>query len=241
MTEQIRNRELNPQAVDYVTSAAKAILGVVPIAGSLLTELAGTLIPNQRIDRLTKFAEALEIKLLKMEEGYVRAQLANEYFTDLLEEGLRQAARSVSDERREYIASVIANSLSSEDIEYIESNHLLKILGEINDLEIIWLRSYLVRTMGGDRDYREKHQDVLKPIAAHMGAEQGVLDKETLQNSYKEHLSRLGLLKPSYRIDSKTRLPEYDSSGRMKVSSYDLTSLGRLLLRHTGLTAGVEE
>ncbi len=241
MTEQIRNTELKPLAVDYVTSAAKSILGVVPFAGSLLTELAGTLIPNQRIDRLTKFAEALEVKLLKMEEEYVCGQLGDEYFTDLLEEGLRQAARSVSDERREYIASVIANSLSSEDIEYIESNHLLKILGEVNDLEIIWLRSYLVRTMGGDGDYREKHQDVLKPIAAVMGSEQGVLDKKALQDSYKEHLSRLGLLKPSYRIDSKTRLPEYDSSGRMKVSGYELTSLGRLLLRHTGITAGVEE
>lgn len=241
MTEQIRNTELKPLAVDYVTSAAKSILGVVPFAGSLLTELAGTLIPNQRIDRLTKFAEALEAKLLKIEEEYVRGQLGDEYFTDLLEEGLRQAARSVSDERREYIASVIANSLTSEDIEYIESNHLLKILGEVNDLEIIWLRSYLVRTMGGDRDYREKHQDVLKPISAVMGSEQGVLDKKALQDSYKEHLSRLGLLKPSYRIDSKTRLPEYDSSGRMKVSGYELTSLGRLLLRHTGITAGVEE
>ena len=72
MTEQTRNTELKPLAVDYVTSAAKSILGVVPFAGSLLTELAGTLIPNQRIDRLTKFAEALEEKLLKMEDEYVR-------------------------------------------------------------------------------------------------------------------------------------------------------------------------
>lgn len=31
---------------DYVTSAAKSVLGIVPFAGSLLAEVAGTIIPN---------------------------------------------------------------------------------------------------------------------------------------------------------------------------------------------------
>jgi hypothetical protein len=35
------------RGADYVTSAAKAVLGVVPFAGSLLAEVAGTIIPNQ--------------------------------------------------------------------------------------------------------------------------------------------------------------------------------------------------
>lgn len=235
MSEQEKSTELAQKPVDYVTSAAKATLGLVPFAGSLLAELAGTLIPNQRIDRLTKFAEALEEKLASIQQDFIRAQLSNENFTDLVEEGLRQAAQSLTDERREHIASIIATSLSSEDIEYLESKHLLQILGEINDIEVVWLRSYLNPTIGGDQEYREKHKDLLRPIPAHMGAQQGVLDKRTLQESYKDHLSRLGLLRPKYRVDRKTGLPEFDSSsGLMKIQGYELTSLGRLLLRHLG-------
>ena len=232
-----KSKDLAPSSVDYVVTAVKASLGIVPFAGSLLAELAGTLIPNQRIDRLTKFATVLEEKFAKMEQAFIRSQLSNENFTDLLEEGLRQAARSLTDERREYIASLIANSLSSKDIEYLESKHLLRLLGEINDLEVIWLRFYLNPTNSGDREYREKHKGVLSPIHAHLGSEQEEVDKATIQESYKEHLVRLDLLAPSYRIDRKTGFPEFDArSGRMKMQSYTLTRLGRLLLQCLELT-----
>lgn len=235
MTENMKSTDLETKAVDYVVSAAKAVFGNVPFVGSLLTELAGTLIPNQRIDRLTKFAEILGVKLEELEQDFVRAQLHNENFTDLVEEGLRQAARSLTDDRRDYIASIIKNSLSSEDIEYLESKHLLRILGEINDAEVIWLRSYLNPVMGGDQEFREKHKDILKPVSATLGASQAVHDKNTFQQDYKEHLTRLGLLSPKYQTDSKSKLPEFDSSsGRMKIRNYELSSLGRLLLRHLG-------
>lgn len=235
MIQQVESTDLAPKTVDYVVSVAKAAFGVVPFAGSLLTELADTLIPNQRIDRLTQFAKILEVKLESIEKDFVRAQLHNENFTDLVEEGLRQSARSLTDERREYIASIIANSLSSEDIEYLESKHLLRLLGEINDVEVIWLRSYLNPIMGGDSEFRDKHQDILVPVRVHIGATQAVHDKNTFQKDYKEHLARLGLLSPKYQTDSKTKLPEFDSStGHMKIRGYELTSLGRLLLRNLG-------
>jgi len=163
MNEQSRSNQLSPQATDYVTAAAKAALGTVPCVGSLLAELAGTIIPKQRIDRIVKFVEVLESILSNLEQDSVRSKMTNEHFTDLLEEAMRQAARSLSDERREYIANLIANSLSSEDIEYIESKHLLRILGEINDIEVIWLRFYLVPTIGGDEEFRIKHEGILKP------------------------------------------------------------------------------
>lgn len=209
--------QLGMQKNDYVTSAAKAALGCVPFAGSLLAELAGTVIPNQRIDRIVNFASALEARISKIEQDFVREQLHNESFTDLLEEGLRQAARSITDERREYIASLIANSLESGDVEYYESKHLLKLLDEINDIEIIWLRFYLVPTMDGDTEFREKHKEILKPVSKVMGSPQPVRDKGTLQDNYKHHLERLGLLEK----DNK---------------SFRLASLGSLLLRVIGLT-----
>jgi len=236
MNEQSGSNQLSPQATDYVTAAVKAAFGTVPFVGSLLAELVGTIIPRQRIDRIVKFVEVLESRLSNLEQDSVRSKMTNEHFTDLLEEAMGQAARSLSDERREYIANLIANSLSSEDIKYIESKHLLRILGEINDIEVIWLRFYLVPTTGGDEEFRRKHEGILKPVIATVGAPPEIHEKAALQESYKEHLTQLGLLQHRYRTDIKTRTPKFDSfTGAMEIQGYQITPLGRLLLRYVGL------
>jgi len=229
---------LEPRTQDYVALAAKAALGAVPFAGSLLAEIAGTVIPNQRIDRIVKFAHQLETRLSSIEHQFVRNQLSNENFTDLMEEGLRQAARSLSDERREYIASLISRSLTSADISYLESKHLLRVLGELNDIEIILLASHRYETVGSGQEYWEKHKAVLEPVVATIGAPQEVCDKATLQTSYDEHLTQLGLLRVRYSVDQRTKLPEYDSwTGAQKVQGHELSPLGGLLLRQIGISA----
>ena len=239
MAEDQMSESLAIQNTDYVTSAAKAVLGVVPFASSLLVEVAGMVIPNQRMDRIVQFAEVLEQRLSGLEQDFVRSQLNNEHFTDLLEESLRQAARSLSDERREYIANLIANSLSSEDIHFIESKHLLRVLGEINDIEVIWLK-YHDNAKGlsiTDRDpFWEKHQVVLQPVAPAIADPQNVRDKATLQESYQDHLVQLNLLLHQYRIDRTTELPEVDSFSRnFKVAGYRIAPLGNLLVRQIGI------
>jgi hypothetical protein len=158
--------ELQSQTADYVAAAAKSVIGAVPFAGSLLVEIAGAIIPNQRIERIAKFAAILDGKIAHLEQTAIRSKLADENFTDLAEEALRQAARSLTDERRDYIASIVASGLSSEDIQLIELKHLLRILGEINDVEVIWLRSFLVPIREHDWEFRHKHEEILKPVHA---------------------------------------------------------------------------
>jgi len=97
---------LEQNSTDYVVSAAKAALGMVPFAGSLLTELAGTIIPRQRLDRLVDYSRKLGEKIVQLDEASVRAKLSDENFTDLLEESVRQAAQAVADERRQYLANL---------------------------------------------------------------------------------------------------------------------------------------
>ena len=90
--------------------------------------------------------------------------------------------------------------------------------------------------MFGDELFREKHKEVLTPVAAYFGSTQGVHYKKALQDSYAEHLAQLGLLERRFRTDMETRTPQFDSfTGAMEVSGYELTSLGRLLLREIGL------
>jgi hypothetical protein len=208
MSEEALPRELAPQTVDYVVGAVKSIVGAAPFAGSLLVEIAGVLIPNQRLDRIAKFAADLEVRLSRIEQGFVVSQLNDEHFTDLMEEALRQASRSLSDDRRAQIANVIASSLASEDITYLDAKHLLSIAGELNDIEIIRLGRFAFDEFGTGEEYWEKHESVLEPIAAAFGSSQGEIDRETLQESYDAHLERLGL-----------------------VSDNSLTRLGRLFCR----------
>jgi hypothetical protein len=235
MSEESDQNQLSPQIVDYVTAATKAIVGAAPFAGSLLVELAGAIIPNQRMDRIAKFAMVLEEKISKLEQDFVRLQLTNENFTDLLEEGMRQAARSLTDGRREYIANLIANSLSEKDVEFIDTKHLLRMLSEINNIEVIWLRLFLVPTFGGDEKFSEKHADVIKPIATTFGDPQPVYEKEILQNNYKEHLTQLGLLVNEYDLDLKTKGLKVDTFTQAPMKrGYQLSPLGKLLLRYIG-------
>jgi hypothetical protein len=229
-------KQLSNQPIDYFTSTIKGILGGAPYIGSLLAELAGIVIPNQRLDRIASFVEKLDKKVANLEKDYLMSQLNDEYFSDLLEEGLHHVVRSITGERRDYIANLISNSLSLQDIQYIESKHLLRILGELNDIEIIWLNYHQRISRGRDTKFYEKHKDILKPILASSADQQSAYNKAAIQNNYKEHLSQLGLLEPSYETDIMTEVLIFDKfTGRRRVSHYDLTSLGRLFLQQIGL------
>ena len=194
--------------------ALKGALGTVPVVGSLLAELTGDIIPSQRLDRLCDFANILRLKVDSLNDDVMRAKLANENFSDLLEESLQQVARSTSTDRRKYIAYLIGNGIKNEDIDYIEEKHLLKMLGELNDFEVIWLIHYSHNHARGQPDaFRDKHANVFNAKSPSRSATQKEHDLAALQDSYKQHLVRLGLLSANDR------------------GSYTITSLGRLLVR----------
>jgi len=235
MNDEIKDNELKQKTVDYVAGAANAGLGAIPFVGSLLVEVAGFIIPNQRIDRIVKFAEKLQERISNIEEDFIRSQLIDESFTDLLEEGIRQAARSLTEDRREYLASIISNSLSQEEISNIESKHLMMILNELNDIEIIWLRFYLVPTHTGDEEFRSLHKLILDPVMAHINDPSYVLDQAAIQDNYVHHLSRLNLLIPKYQTSNEDQSSVFDDfTGAQEIQGYEITQLGKLLLRFIG-------
>src|SRR5687768_2120958 len=92
--------ELHNQRIDYSVSALKGALGAIPFLGSSLAELCGSLIPNQRIDRLIDFAEKLSAKVGEHEAALIQKRILEPEGADILEEALWQSARALSDERR---------------------------------------------------------------------------------------------------------------------------------------------
>jgi hypothetical protein len=230
--------KLDQNATDYVVSATKSALGMVPFAGSLLAELAGSIIPKQRMDRLVDYARKLEHRLGGLDQDAIRTKLADENFTDLLEESARQAAQAVTDERREYLASLLASGVSEDRVSFVESRHLLRLLSQINDIEVIWLRFYSHRSLTGDEEFRSKHAAIIEPIRTTLGSDQETLDRRALQENYTEHLISLGLLTRPLRVDSKTGYPEFDKNTKnWKTGPTQTTPLGRLLVKYIGLDA----
>jgi hypothetical protein len=232
MEEKI-NPELEIKSVDIAVSAMNSAVGAFPIIGSFIIELVGITIPNQRFDRLIKFSTQLEAKLGKLDNSILKLALHNENFTDLMEESLKQAIRSLSDERRDYIASVIANSLTSDEADFIESKHILRVLGEINDIEVIWLRYSLCNSCNSDIEFRNKHEKILMFGRNYYCSSQSEMEKCTIHQSYREHLVELGLLiheHDSVSVDSKGKVAIPSTSRR-----YRITQFGKLFLQRINL------
>nr|WP_319999160.1 hypothetical protein [uncultured Draconibacterium sp.] len=227
---------LGNSKTDIIAKIAKSAVSAVPFAGGLLTEIVDTVIPNQRIDRLSKYIQELDSRLTKIQSEKISELITDERFIDLIEEGFIQASRATSDERRKYIASIIENGIHDEAIEFQDSKYLLKLLSELNDMEIIWLRFYLDPTTSGDVDFRNKHKNILTPVSAYKGADKETYNKSSLQDSYKEHLERLKLIESRLQFDRKTGFPDFDrTTGKPKTSSRRITYLGKMLLEQIGL------
>lgn len=232
----MENLERNKQ--DLIASVGKSVLGSVPCMGPFLAELWGEVVPNQRIDRLIKYVRVLKDKISHIPEEIIDRLKTDESFIDLIEEGFIQASRAITDERRGYIASILANGITDDSLALEESKYLLKLLQEINDVEVIWLKYYKSLSKGGDEELEEKHKNILSPVRVSITSP---IDKETkqkaaLQDSYKMHLERLGFIKNRIKIDSETRMPEVDRFiGVPKVHSKSITELGNMLLKQIGV------
>ena len=228
------NKEKNNLEVkrnDRIASALKATLGAIPYLGPLAAEIVGNLIPNQRVERIVSFVRTLEAKIDPEERAKVEAKMLEEKSIDLMEDGFLQAARALSEERIEYIAALVKNGLTDRDAEHIAYKKLLSILAELNDIEVLILISYSGGIMQ-QQDFRRKHQGIVTEPLVHLGSSQEEVDKHAIYEAHKVNLAHLGLLKIRFQRPRRGESPEFDEqTGMMKSSGYDITDLGRLLLR----------
>ena len=219
---------------DVAVGLVRGAVGAIPVAGSIFSEIIGELVPQQRIERIAIYVQLLNDRLGRLEELDRNVRLRNPENIDLFEEGAFQSAKALSDERRIYIANLVATGITGAEKERLESKRLLNLLRELDDAEIIVLASNLQKNQ--DDEFWNRHDTVLHPVLAHLGSSQEELDAATVQQLARTHLSRLGLLKPRFARPRKNELPEFDdNTGMIKASGDELTSLARLLLRRIGL------
>lgn len=208
--------QLEPNSKDRLVSVAKAVAGTLPYIGTLVSELLDNVVPNLRFERIVVFLQALDLRVSQIDEKleYFKINLASEEGIDLLEEGMLQASRSISRERKERLASILEKSLTKENLKYEESRKILNIFRELTDPEVIWLICYSLEPSfgkGPHSDWLEQHPDVLNPISRTITglneqSENENSEKAALQDSYKETLIRLGLIQSNERTTNMTTL-----------------------------------
>ena len=200
---------------DLAVILGKVGISSIPTVGPLVAEIVGNLIPDLRFKRIFSLLEVLESKIEPEEKAKVEAKMLEEKSIDLMEDGFLQAARALSEERIEHIASLLKNSLTNEDLEQSAYKRLLFLLGEINDVEVIILMAYSMHGVE-QQDFSEKHRDILFGEPLRFPTSREKVDQDAIHKTYRANLVRLDLL------ESKTQGPS---------QSYEMTSLGRLLLR----------
>jgi hypothetical protein len=219
---------------DHAVVASKALLGMVPFAGSILAELAGSAIPNQRLDRVAKFAAELDRRLVGIESEVAKKKWHDDRFLELAEEVIRQAARATSDQRREYLATLLSAQMTREQIDEHDSRHLLRILGELNDVEVVWLRHYAGNSFRGQHEFRETHREIVEPkVVADYPSDDARIAASALKESYLSHLVQLGLMEDHLSV-SANGVPEMEWGGRKFRVRREITHLGAMLLELIG-------
>ncbi|HZI99853.1 MAG TPA: hypothetical protein VFD22_04255 [Gemmatimonadaceae bacterium] len=223
--------------IDALVAASKGVFGALPIVGPLLAEAIGVFIPNQRIDRLEAFLLEIEKRFVPVEQATVEAAFKDPEFIDILEDSFVQAAKSLSQERREYIASLVANSLSEEELYRIEQKRLLALLGDLNDVEILILRAKGELFLGKRQEFEMQHPETARPLIPY-SAPETERNRQALYDSYVNHLIELGLIKPRYSKPWRGQDHKFDyTTGTLEASGYQVTQLGTLLLRLIGLSS----
>ena len=220
---------------DLLAIISKGVFGIIPYLGPLVAEIVGTIIPNQRLDRIERLLMRLGKKVQELaniiDSKTINERLKSSGFISILEIGLYQAAKAVSTERIDYIASLLKNSLASDQIEQIGYKKLLDMLGQLNDIEILKLKACSYNESSEEfKLFLEKHRGaILSPnkIESNVDYRRHVLGKV-----YQNKLLELDLIRKHFKIPKKGEEPDFDPiTGTLKFSKFEISAVGRLLLK----------
>lgn len=224
--------DLENNKTDYLVAGIKGVLGNIPVVGSFVAECICIRIPNQRMDRIKKFTEQLGNKIEHLEKSKINTLFKDPEFIDLLEDSILQTTKAISDERIEKIAQLLSNGMMGEYIEHEKYKRYLFLLSQLTDLEIVKLGGFYYPSQGKS-EYYAKHKDSLKNTPPSLKATSDEIEKFAIHESYIQHLHQLGLLEANYNLDKDIGIPEFDNiSGRMKPSTFSITTLGKNLLKY---------
>ncbi|MDC1106400.1 hypothetical protein OAT16_06810 [Prolixibacteraceae bacterium] len=220
---------LENKTTDHIVTLIKSFAGIIPSAGTFIGELVTNRIPNQRIDRIAKFATELDKRL----DSKLNHLNHTPEMIDFSEEILIAGSKAKDNERQKHILNLFEHTIKADKIEFIESTYLLNLLSEINDIEVIILidKYNSVYRLNTRNHFRQKHEKIFEPILTSKDSNGTEKRRISFQNNYKVHLENLGLLESKKKIDHRTNEPKINKkTGNPQISNYEITSMGKILV-----------
>ena len=215
---------------DIVAVIMKSVVSLVPYIGGPIAEVIGYVVPNQRLDRLTRFVKIIKEKVEDIDEKINKRSKQDPIFLDFFEDELTQVSRATTEERMNYLSNLLVNGIDSDEADLLAAKQLLRILGQLNDAEIIWLKYYYT-DYAERKDFIEKNSALLQPIPRYMTMDKKDYRTSVIQESYKQRLEELHLVESKIRFDSETGLPKLNSPKiGFEKKSIEITPLGKQLI-----------
>lgn len=226
----IEQESLEGNKADTWAAITKGAFGAVPVAGSLLSEIVGSIIPNQRLDRVCKYLLELDKRLTKVEIDQLKQ---NTLALDLFEDSAVIASRALTEVRNQYVASFMKSVVSINATEYDLKKKLLYILQDLTDRDIDILQS--IKGRGYQRTVSENYPRSISNGAFSRLTKEEKIEYRSKQEVWLLHiatLERSGLLiahreaqnvdNSHGHIDPETGLP--------RVRFYEISTLGNIFL-----------
>src|SRR6187397_2836622 len=115
-SEETNAHPLDKNYHDGIAAVARAGFDWVPFFGNSITELITSQLKNQWQDRATQFMKNLEAKLQSLPIEQLKVLLQNETILSLIEKGAFLSAKSVSQQKRDYISNLVSNAITKEKL-----------------------------------------------------------------------------------------------------------------------------
>jgi hypothetical protein len=180
--------------------------------GFLMGEFLQRVLPDLRVERSRRLFEELRRRLTDAEADLLRLRAAREEYASYVQEAMFQASRKGgAPERIEYLAALLKSGMTAEEGRLREHEHLMSLLADLSDEEVILLRSVAVHP-DRDGEFRTLHKAFLNVGQAHIGAPEEDHNRAAVRRNQWDRLMQLGLVS--------------GESGRKKTATW----LGRLLL-----------
>ena len=189
----------------YAGAILKGGFAGIPYIGGLIVEVINVTIPDKRLKRIDKLLNKLSLRVSDIEDEQLKQKFNSDDFTDIFEEVLAQSIKAHSDQRLEYLASILEDGIRQEQIEFLQVKRLLEILDEINDVEVILLQSYEEKNQSNifgrknleeknqndSEEFRRKHSSVFDTSKINP---EKASEHKVMLNNYTSHLINLGLI-----------------------------------------------
>lgn len=221
---------------DRVLALTRGVIGAIPGVGSILAEIVSQFIPNQRAARVEEFLLLLGARVQALECPPSTSQMTSAHAIDLIEEGGFQAARALTSDRIGKIVEVVMHGLVKSDQDKIHGKRLLRILGELDDDQIIILSSYLRKNIENE-DFLTTHRNLLKSRIVSTAEPQEVIDDATMREVAFAGLERLGLTHQVFYNRKRDDPATIDMHGRLQGGHATISRLGVKLLQAIGVAA----